>query len=149
MTPSAARVAFSPFSILPSATRAVRFARRAALRDEHRVMADIGAAQVGEPCNVVQCRNEVMGGPGLAHFLATAASLAARGVLAYGRHARNRRNRQVAHPRTLGQDIEVGAQADAFGGQRGFERATGGKSKDVASTPTASPDFNVPASQST
>jgi hypothetical protein len=104
------------------------------VRDEHRVMADVGAAQVGEPRDVVQCRDEVMGGTGLAHFLAHRRQLGgARCARVRSNVLEDRRNRQRGAIRPhLGQDIQVGAQPDAFGGQCGFQRATGGKGKDVA-----------------
>ena len=95
------------------------------VRDEHRVVADVGAAQVGEPRDVVQRRNEVVSRPGLAHVFAHGGKLRAAWDGRVRRHMfidRRDGQRRTVGP-DLGQDVEIGAHADALGGQRRLECA--------------------------
>jgi hypothetical protein len=101
------------------------------VRQENRVEVDVGAAQVEQVGDIVQRRNQVAVGAGLLHGGAQIGQLAAAAFRGVGRQVFiNRRVRQGwAVLPDLVQQVEIGAQFDVFGVQRGLQQAGDGQAE--------------------
>ena len=113
--------------------------RRPLLADQHvgeedRVVADVGTAQVEQPGDVVDGRDDVVGRAGVAHGAAHALEPAAARFGRFGTGVlvdRGAGRRGTVVP-GVGEDVEIAAQVDAVAAELALEVAGGAEAEHVA-----------------
>ncbi len=133
--PSAASRASSAAPILPSPTNSVVALRLdQQVREEDRVVLDVGAAQVGQPRDVVERRHEVMRRAERLHFGAHRGELGRARRRREGRHVfehGGRRQRRALGPDVV-QQVVIRDEIDRARGQRRLQLPRGREPEHVA-----------------